>query len=411
MKLTEMRAEVHPGAGLVARIGACVLFAPGAAEPGLTDLVDILRDLQEEEAPGRTLARRLAGLLTNADPDQIPDFCALGDAEEGLVAILHGSVRLTARGPDADITLSGRERPTWVDEYVRADVNHIEVNGGEPASTEHGFSGDLVAGVVPGGGLSLTGAGSAPEAQVDVESPAEPEEQAVEEHAVDEQAEEEPAVEEPAAEEAVIATPVPAAYDAVAFTSVDLGDLPSAAELRPLPIVGAEPAQGQDEEPETPSGEMIEGIRCVRGHFNHPEALYCAHCGISMLQVTHVIVQDLRPPLGILVFNDGRTFSLDMDYVIGRNPEIDDDISEGRARPLVLEDEDKILSRVHADVRLTGWDVDILDRGSANGTYVQTDGEWQRLTAGAQQRLDPGMRVRLGDYEFTYDSHHRAGPA
>ena len=62
------------------------------------------------------------------------------------------------------------------------------------------------------------------------------------------------------------------------------------------------------------------------------------------------------------MFDDGSTFGLDDDYVVGREPEIDVAVAEGSARPLVLDDPGDTVSRVHAEIRLLDWDVKLIDR-------------------------------------------------
>ncbi len=112
-----------------------------------------------------------------------------------------------------------------------------------------------------------------------------------------------------------------------------------------------------DEPDEDPHHVVVAGIVCSRGHFNDPAAVYCTGCGISMVQRTHEYVAGPRPPLGVLVFDDGSAFAIDGDYVLGREPEFDPAVASGRARPLTLLDPGNGVSRVHAELRLEGWRV------------------------------------------------------
>ena len=128
-----------------------------------------------------------------------------------------------------------------------------------------------------------------------------------------------------------------------------------------------------------------------------------------MVQLTRDLVRDHRPPLGILVFDDGATFALDLPYVIGRQPGEHPTVQGAPARPLLLDDPDKTLSRSHAEVRLTGWDAEIVDRDSTNGTYFQSpDGPWQQLESRTPVVLAPGANVRVGGHRFVFESHHKA---
>jgi pSer/pThr/pTyr-binding forkhead associated (FHA) protein len=112
-----------------------------------------------------------------------------------------------------------------------------------------------------------------------------------------------------------------------------------------------------------------------------------------------------RPPLGLLVFENGATYTVDADYLIGRNPQIDERVGSGELRSIMLEDLTGAVSRVHAEVRLDGWDVTVADSGSSNGTFVAPAGQdWAELVPGEAHRLVPGTRVRLGDAVFSFES-------
>jgi pSer/pThr/pTyr-binding forkhead associated (FHA) protein len=105
-----------------------------------------------------------------------------------------------------------------------------------------------------------------------------------------------------------------------------------------------------------------------------------------------------RPPLGLLVFDDGATCTVDAGYVVGRAPEVDPRVHAEELRGLVVEDRGGTVSRVHAEVRIRDGDVLLVDLGSRNGTFVVRPGDvvWERAPARAPLRLEPGTRVRLG---------------
>lgn len=152
----------------------------------------------------------------------------------------------------------------------------------------------------------------------------------------------------------------------------------------------------------------VDGVCCVRDHFNDPRALYCVICGISMLQQTARLVRRPRPPLGVLVWDDGETVSLTVDLVLGRHPYGHDLVVRGEARPLEIADGAERLSRSHLAIRLEGWNVTIEDLGSTNGTVVSSDasGPPQRLAPGAIVNLADGDTVWMGARSFTFQSHH-----
>jgi len=185
------------------------------------------------------------------------------------------------------------------------------------------------------------------------------------------------------------------------FVSVNLREAP--AEHRPpLPLASllVEESAGMVE---------VQGIRCSRGHFNHPRALYCTACGIATTHQTHILVRGPRPPLGVLVLDDGSTYSLDTGYVIGAAPEGDEAVVRGDERPLRLPAPEDQVSPVHAEIRLVDWDVQIFDRGSASGTFVLPPGaqQWQPVIPGSPAVLVANSHIACGRRVFAFESHLR----
>ncbi len=196
---------------------------------------------------------------------------------------------------------------------------------------------------------------------------------------------------------------------AVPFEAVLLGgpgaapgtDLPP---RPPLPLAADLPPGASSYVSQAP---IVEGVYCENGHFDDPQARSCAVCGVSMNQQTLVPRPGPRPPLGVLVLDDGAVFQLDGDYVVGREPSLDGSVASGRCRPLRIVDESGIVSRVHARVHLEGWRVLVTDLGSANGTRVRLPGQeaGQPLAPQVPVMLTPGCVVDLGPRGFRYESH------
>ncbi len=176
----------------------------------------------------------------------------------------------------------------------------------------------------------------------------------------------------------------------------------------PLPVAGedAPEEEAASDEPEVPH---VQGVKCVRGHFNDPNSPYCATCGISMVQQTHNLVEGPRPPLGVLVLDDGSTYVVDRDIVIGREPDTDQGVAAGSVRGIALPDPERAISRVHARVTLHDWEVRVVDAGSANGTFVATREatQWTPIPPDAPMTLTPGMHVLVGPRVLSFDSHRR----
>jgi hypothetical protein len=113
--------------------------------------------------------------------------------------------------------------------------------------------------------------------------------------------------------------------------------------------------------------------------------------------------------LGVLVLDDGSTFSLDTGYVIGASPESDPAVVRGEARPLRLPAPEDQVSPVHAEVRLVEWDVQILDRGSAGGTFVLPPGaqQWAQVSPASPVVVVANSHLACGRRVFAFESHLR----
>ena len=151
----------------------------------------------------------------------------------------------------------------------------------------------------------------------------------------------------------------------------------------------------------------VPGVLCKNSHFNDPSVNYCAVCGISMAQQTLARFDGPRPPLGLLLLDDGSTYRLDADYLAGREPGTGPDFDAGLIRPLRINDSDGLVSRRHLRIALVGWEVHVVDLGSANGTFVTLpgDGRQRRLVAHEPLVVRPGARVELGRRWLRYESN------
>ncbi|WP_280493314.1 FHA domain-containing protein [Nocardia asiatica] len=152
---------------------------------------------------------------------------------------------------------------------------------------------------------------------------------------------------------------------------------------------------------------IVHGFQCARRHHNDPRVSFCAVCGIRMDQLTCVLSEGVRPPLGVLLLDDGTSFVLDNDCVLGREPEHAEAVARG-ARPVRLEDSSGGMSRAHAEIRLVDWDVTVVDGGSTNGTHIRHPGrqDWVRAVPGQPVTLAPGAQIQLGGRVLTFDSQH-----
>ena len=141
------------------------------------------------------------------------------------------------------------------------------------------------------------------------------------------------------------------------FVSVPIG---AAGEAEPpAPMVDVRP--------------LVLGLACSNGHLNDPSGSACITCGAPL--AGQALREGPRPPLGVLALDDGSAFVLDTGYVLGREPQQDPEVLAGSARPLKITDADGVVSRRHVRVSLVGWDIQVVDLGSANGTFVQFPGD------------------------------------
>jgi hypothetical protein len=182
-----------------------------------------------------------------------------------------------------------------------------------------------------------------------------------------------------------------------------LGVVPSEPPTQEAAVAGAvtvaEPRPAAGDQPQA------RGHLCPRGHLNDPRSQFCLQCGLRV-EERSALVAGSRPPLGLLIFDDGATHTVDTDYLVGRMPEADPRVRAGSLRSLLIEDSSGAVSRVHAEIHITGWDVLLVDSGSRNGTFVAGPGEqaWTALPARQSRRLVAGTRVRLGGRTFLFES-------
>ena len=105
------------------------------------------------------------------------------------------------------------------------------------------------------------------------------------------------------------------------------------------------------------------------------------------------------------MFDDGATKSVDAEYLVGRMPHVDERVRNGSLRSIVVEDRSGAVSRVHAEVRVDGWDVMLVDSGPATAPHRGARREHPTtVPSGRSHRLNPDARVRLGSRTFLFES-------
>ncbi len=193
----------------------------------------------------------------------------------------------------------------------------------------------------------------------------------------------------------------PSDHEVRPFVAVDWTDGDSPDLREPLPL-----AAGDAGSESRVSAEQVMGVRCSRDHFNNPNAGYCQVCGISMVHMTRRLEPGPRPTLGFVVFADGATYAIDRPYLIGRNP----GTADGGMTPLAAQDSTQSVSREHAELRLDGWDVNYVDLGSTNGSYLWDPRirQWTPLRPQTPLALRSGMTVSVGRMTFVFQGASKA---
>lgn len=389
----EASCRPFPGTGLLVRFSGVVVFV-GDADDRAAPLVEVARALGVGGADGRQLVRRIAAEIAAADDP--PSVVALAPAAEGLVALAFGRCRVEV---DGDEVRAG-DSLIWREQVFAWPVSEVTVSATDTGPDDQQLAMDLHEGVVACGGARVTPATAGAEgdgaAHASATAPPSDGDDATS-HG------QEPAIRPP------VATPgernLGSADDP--FESVMLGALSESSEdldkAEPLPIL----ERPRDVPSSAPAVSQVRGVFCKNKHFNDPRVLFCAVCGINMVHQTPVLVDGARPPLGVLVLDDGSIFQLDAHYLLGRDPESDDLVRNGGFRAIALNDRSNLISRIHARLELRNWDVVLADNASTNGTFFAApgSGEWHQLVRGAEHVLVPRTKIRLGDRILTYTSH------
>ena len=149
----------------------------------------------------------------------------------------------------------------------------------------------------------------------------------------------------------------------------------------------------------TTIGEVVEGASCSHGHFSHPGLRYCMTCGISLIPLADKLGLGQRPPLGILILEDGTTHVLDREIRLTQ-PEGSPDLVAGPA------DEIPIASAL-AEIRLNGWQPEV---SSDNSRIVLTlpGGGQRQIIPGGSAPLVPGAEFTIGRHQVRYESPYSA---
>jgi FHA domain len=345
-----------PGAGIVARAGNLLMVC--ADRGGVEELLALFTEVGSTGGDGGVAVRRLSGLLANDESGWFPACAVSGPTPDGGVAVLvYGQATADLVGGEGAVSLSGDQAITAVNRLVPGPVTSIRLQ--LPGAGAPDRRARLDSGVVTAAGLVLEADDAFPPAMT------------YEAGAAYGQAGAMPPPMSPPVPPPVMVPPL----------SPSMAPPPLSSPVSmPMPMPEPDFVPVPPPLPRRPASD---------GH-EYPGGIATASA---------------RPPAGVLVLDDGSRYDLDLDYIVGREPQHDPDVISGAAHPLKITDADGVVSRRHARVSLVGWEVHVVDLGSSNGTYVEFPGDPQRhqLTAGLPLPLRPGAQVTIGRRWFRFE--------
>lgn len=452
--------HISAGEGIVAHLPNLTAFAKGD-EARLNELLVRLNALAD--APWNEVVRTLTAGITEANYEQHPDLACVSIGDDRVYALVYGDTSLSVRTDGTETSLDGRDSSTWIDVAIHGKVDRVLAGRQSPSV----IVGVLRDGVVPAGGFLLDTAGPMPSSTRWVEiaeqiDDADPEPTLAPIVAATSPAHEPLPAPEPVIEptpepvpEPIVATPPPVPSGASSsettppeqsqdqnlsglFARLDQQHREEATDLEtsepiqapettngttesafpmlrqasqnPASASTPEPEPGPAAAPATPAAEMtstrpqLRGILCHEGHLTSANDFNCRTCGIATDPEAEIVMGD-RPVLGLLTFDDGAVLELDRPAAVGSGVPTGYEIDGELATIVRLDDGVDGISAVQIEVRTIGWEVEIHDMNSENGTYTILHGERQtrtRLRAGQSVVLQQGMTVELGGRHFDF---------
>jgi FHA domain len=384
-------ARLVPGTGTdgwLARLPGAVVWVPGSGH----DAEELISACLTASSPTELLGR-VGSRLADPQAAPWPPFAIAASRGPELVAVVHGPVELVE---DQD----GEERRLFGGEDVGSWLNRLLRGAGALRAGQAGDNeglADLREGVIRASGFLLVPS-SRPAA---VRASSYQQAQAVRR---DTQAPERQAIRVP--EAVLLDADSPTVVDSV-FTDTDVTiadqESPESALMAERETIGVA-AAGQVVTSHAGAGR-VSGVYCPRDHLNDPRDEFCRTCGLPLVPGAPE-VEGLRPPLGKLTWDNGEVNELLGAALVGRDVGLDGLVVSGELAALVPSGQNDSMSRVHAELRPSGWDVIVVDRGSTNGTFIWDEASkaWQRLLPDEPHVVRPGAVLAFGERTATFET-------
>lgn len=147
------------------------------------------------------------------------------------------------------------------------------------------------------------------------------------------------------------------------------------------------------------SDSLVEGIMCRDHHFNHPRARFCAVCGHSLGGAGHSPARSRRrPPLGVLITDEGRTYVVDHDVAVVLLP--------NSYRPRFERINRSLSAWCHLEIRLREWQCVAICTDQCVPASLP-DGRRLLLEPGSSLPLLPGTELVIGNRRILFESQHQ----
>ncbi len=372
---TARLVPVTGGQGWLARLPGAVVWVLGPAKQAGELISTCLA------APGPTeLLGRVGSRLSDSQAAPWPPFVIVAARGPDLVSVVHGPVEVETVQDGTEARLyGGDEVGSWLN---RALKGATLLRSGEPGDVED--LSDLRDGVVRASGFVLTGE---PRSKRAASAPA-------------------GAGQRTSGQTGDAERPERAGRSEKAGQELQPEQVGQAAAQEPVASARAKAdAPTVVEGHAFSSNATVRGVNCPQGHLNDPRDSACRVCG-APIDPGDAQVVGPRPPLGRLTWDNGEVHELGGPTLVGRDVDLDGAVTAGELSPLVPGGQVDSMSRVHAELRLDGWDVLVIDRGSTNGTFVwdEKTKAWQRLVPGEPQVVRGGTVLAFGERTATFET-------